>query len=135
KGVGSALVNQATLSIITATFPPRQRGMAIGIWAGVSGMALAIGPLLGGIITEQWSWNWIFFINVPVGIIGIIVARLVITESRDTSTDQRLDLPGLLSSAIALFALTYGLIEANKYGWTSPRILGLFAVAAIGFAV
>ncbi len=134
QGVGSALMNPATLSIITATFPPRQRGMAIGIWAGVSGMALAIGPLLGGLITEHWSWNWIFFINVPVGIIGIIVARLVINESRDTSADQRLDLPGLLSSAIALFALTYGLIEANKYGWTSPRILGLFAVAAVGFA-
>jgi EmrB/QacA subfamily drug resistance transporter len=134
QGVGSALMNPATLSIITATFPPRQRGMAIGIWAGVSGMALAIGPLVGGLITEHWSWNWIFFINVPVGIIGIVVARLVITESRDTSPDQRLDLPGLSSSAIALFALTYGLIEANKYGWTSPRILGLFAVSAVSFA-
>ena len=134
QGVGSAFMNPATLSIITATFPPRQRGMAIGIWAGVSAMALAIGPLVGGLITEHWSWNWIFFINVPVGIIGIIVARLVITESRDTSPDQRLDLPGLLTSAIALFALTYGLIEANKYGWTSPRILALFAVAVIGFA-
>src|SRR6187399_2639659 len=134
QGVGSALMNPATLSIITATFPPRQRGMAIGIWAGVSGMALAIGPLLGGLITQHWSWNWIFFINVPVGIVGIVVARLAIDESRDTSANQRLDLPGLLSSAIALFALTYGLIEANTYGWTSARILGLFAVAVIGFA-
>ncbi|HEY7004640.1 MAG TPA: MFS transporter [Gaiellaceae bacterium] len=135
QGVGSALMNPATLSIITATFPPRQRGMAIGIWAGVSAMALAIGPLVGGLITEHWSWNWIFFINVPVGVLAIIVTRLVVTESRDTSANQRLDLPGLLSSAIALFALTYGLIEANKYGWTSGRILGLFAVAAIGFLV
>jgi EmrB/QacA subfamily drug resistance transporter len=135
QGVGSALMNPATLSIITATFPPRQRGMAIGIWAGVSGMALAIGPLVGGLITQHWSWNWIFFINVPIGIIAIVVARLVIDESRDTSAEQRLDLPGLLSSAIALFALTYGLIEANTYGWTSPRILALFAVAIIGFAV
>jgi EmrB/QacA subfamily drug resistance transporter len=135
QGVGSALMNPATLSIITATFPPRQRGMAIGIWAGVSGMALAIGPLLGGLITQHWSWNWIFFINVPVGIVGIVVARLAIDESRDTSANQRLDLPGLLSSAIALFALTYGLIEANTYGWTSARILSLFAVAAIGFVV
>jgi EmrB/QacA subfamily drug resistance transporter len=135
QGVGSALMNPATLSIITATFPPRQRGMAIGIWAGVSGMALAIGPLVGGLITQHWSWNWIFFINVPIGIVAIVVARLVIDESRDTSAEQRLDLPGLLSSAIALFALTYGLIEANTYGWTSPRILALFAVAIIGFAV
>jgi MFS family permease len=135
QGAGSALMNPATLSIITATFPPRQRGMAIGIWAGVSAMALAIGPLVGGLITEHWSWNWIFFINVPIGILAILVTRLVVDESRDTSAGQRLDLPGLLSSGIALFALTYGLIEANTYGWTSPRILGLFAVAAISFAV
>jgi EmrB/QacA subfamily drug resistance transporter len=123
QGAGSALMNPATLSIITATFPPRQRGMAIGIWAGVSAMALAIGPLVGGLITEHWSWNWIFFINVPIGILAILVTRLVVDESRDTSANQRLDLPGLLSSGIALFALTYGLIEANTYGWTSPRIL------------
>jgi EmrB/QacA subfamily drug resistance transporter len=133
QGVGSALMNPATLSIITATFPPRQRGMAIGIWAGVSAMALAIGPLAGGLITQHLNWNWIFFINVPIGILAILVTRIVVDESRDTSAEQRLDLPGLLSSGIALFALTYGLIEANKYGWTSGRILGLFAVAAIGF--
>jgi EmrB/QacA subfamily drug resistance transporter len=134
QGAGSALMNPATLSIITATFPPRQRGMAIGIWAGVSAMALAIGPLVGGLITEHWSWNWIFFINVPVGILAIVVARFVIDESRDTSAEQRLDLPGLLSSAVGLFALTYGLIEANTYGWTSARILGLFALAAVALA-
>ena len=131
QGAGSALMNPATLSIITATFPPRQRGMAIGIWAGVSALALAIGPLVGGVITEQISWNWIFFINVPVGILAIVVARLVIRESRDTSAEQRLDLPGLLSSGIGLFALTYALIEANSYGWTSARILTLFAIAVV----
>jgi EmrB/QacA subfamily drug resistance transporter len=129
QGVGSALMNPATLSIITATFPPRQRGTAIGIWVGVSAMALAIGPLVGGILTEQINWSWIFFINVPVGILGIIVARLVIDESRDESEEQRLDLPGLLSSGAGLFALTYALIEGNTYGWTSGRILGSFAVA------
>jgi EmrB/QacA subfamily drug resistance transporter len=132
QGVGAALMNPATLSIITATFPPRQRGMAIGIWAGVSAMALAIGPLVGGILTEQINWSWIFFVNVPVGIIAIIVARLVIDESRDQSEEQRLDLPGLLSSGIGLFALTYGLIEANNYGWTSGRILASFVVAVLG---
>ena len=132
QGVGAAMMNPATLSIITATFAARQRGMAIGIWAGVSALALAIGPLVGGLITQHISWNWIFFINVPVGILAIVVARLVIVESRDTSAEQRLDLPGLLTSAIGLFALTYALIEANKYGWTSARILALFAVAAIG---
>ena len=132
QGVGSALMNPATLSIITATFPPRQRGMAIGIWAGVSALALAIGPLVGGLITQHISWGWIFFINVPVGILAIVVARFVIKESRDTSAEQRLDLPGLLTSAIGLFALIYALIEANTYGWTSARILGFFALAVIG---
>ncbi len=132
QGVGSALMNPATLSIIIATFPARQRGMAIGIWAGVSAMALAIGPLVGGLLTEHFHWSWVFFINVPVGILAIVVARLVIDESRDTSAVQRLDLPGLVVSAIALFALTYGLIEANEHGWTSPLILSLFAIAAVG---
>jgi EmrB/QacA subfamily drug resistance transporter len=135
QGVGAALMNPATLSIITATFPPRQRGMAIGIWAGVSAMALAIGPLVGGIVTEQIDWSWIFFINVPIGVLAIVVARLVIRESRDESHEQRLDLPGLLASGIALFALTYALIEANTFGWTSARILALFAVAAVGLVV
>src|SRR6266699_1996569 len=74
QGVGSALMNPATLSIITATFPPRQRGTAIGIWAGTSAMALAIGPLVGGLITQYIDWSWIFFINVPVGVVGIVVA-------------------------------------------------------------
>ena len=131
QGVGSALINPATLSIITATFPPRQRGTAIGIWVGVSAMALAIGPLVGGLLTEHINWSWIFFVNVPVGIAGILVARWAIDESRDESEEQRLDLPGLISSGIGLFALTYGLIESNNYGWTSSRILGSFAVAAL----
>ena len=131
QGIGSALMNPATLSIITATFPPRQRGMAIGIWAGVAAMALAIGPLVGGLLTQHLSWHWIFFINVPVGVLAIVVTRLVVTESRDTSAVQRLDLPGLITSGVGLFALTYALIEANTYGWTSGRILGLFALAAV----
>jgi EmrB/QacA subfamily drug resistance transporter len=131
QGLGGALMNPATLSIITATFPPRERGKAIGIWAGVSGMALAIGPLVGGLLTEHVNWNWIFFVNVPVGIIGLLAIPLMIDESRDTSHEQRLDVPGLATSAIGLFSLTYGFIEANNYGWSSGRILGAFAVAAI----
>jgi len=131
QGMGAALMNPATLSIIAATFPPSERGMAIGIWAGVSALALAIGPLVGGLITQHISWHWIFFVNVPVGIIGIAVSLLVIRESRDESEVQRLDLPGLVTSGVGLFALTYALIEANAYGWTSGRILGAFAVATI----
>jgi EmrB/QacA subfamily drug resistance transporter len=129
QGAGAALMNPATLSIIAATFPPRQRGTAIGIWAGTSAMALAIGPLVGGLLTEHISWSWIFFVNVPIGVIAIAASLLLIPESKDESAEQRLDLPGLLTSGIGLFALTYGLIEANTYGWTSSRILGAFAVA------
>src|SRR5438876_6448604 len=121
QGAGAALMNPATLSIITATFHPRQRGMAIGIWAGVSALALAIGPLVGGLLTQDINWSWIFFINIPVGVVGVIAARLFIDESKDMSHEQRLDLPGLASSAIALFALTYALIETNSYAWGSTR--------------
>ena len=131
QGLGGALMNPATLSIITATFPPRQRGTAIGIWAGVSAMALAIGPLVGGLLTEHVNWNWIFFINVPIGIAALVAVPVLIQESRDTSREQRPDVPGLVTSAIGLFALTFAFIEANSYGWTSWQILGAFAVAAV----
>ena len=131
QGVGAALMNPATLSIITATFPPRQRGTAIGIWAGVSALALAIGPLAGGLIVDNINWNWIFFINVPVGIAGVIASRIFITESRDTSHEQSVDLPGLATSGLGLFALTYALIEGNRHGWGSPEIVGLFVAAAV----
>jgi len=131
QGLGGALMNPATLSIITATFPPRQRGTAIGIWAGVSAMALAIGPLVGGVLTEHVNWNWIFFINVPIGILGLLAIPLFIDESRDTSNEQRPDVPGLVTSGVGLFALTYAFIESNNYGWGSTRILAAFAIAAV----
>jgi EmrB/QacA subfamily drug resistance transporter len=130
QGAGAALMNPATLSIIAATFPPRERGSAIGIWAGTSALALAIGPLVGGLITEHVNWNWIFFINVPVGVLGIVASFLFIDESRD-ETHASLDLPGLVTSALGLFALTYALIEANTYGWTSGRIVAAFVLAAV----
>jgi len=135
QGVGAALMNPATLSIITATFPPRQRGMAIGIWAGVSALALAIGPLVGGLLTEDINWSWIFFINIPVGVAGVVAARIFIDETKDTSREQRLDLPGLVTSAIGLFALTYALIETNDHAWGSTRVLTLFAIALLALAI
>ena len=134
QGGGAALMNPATLSIISAAFPPRQRGTAIGIWAGVSALALAIGPLVGGLLTEHVGWSAIFYVNVPIGLLAIAASFLLIDESKDTTDDQRPDLPGLLASAVGLFALTYGLIEANTYGWGSGRILGAFALAAAALA-
>ena len=134
QGVGAAMMNPATLSIITVTFPARQRGTAIGLWAGVSALALALGPLVGGLLTEHAGWNWIFFVNVPVGALAIAASFLFIDESRD-ETHERLDIPGLVSSGVGLFALTYGLIEANNYGWGSARIVGAFVVAAVSLVV
>src|ERR671933_505495 len=134
QGLGAALMNPATLSIITATFPPRQRGMAIGIWAGVSALALAIGPLVGGLLTQDIDWGWIFFINIPVGVAGVLASRIFIDESRDTSREQRLDFPGLLSSGVGLFALTLALIETNEHAWGSTLVLSLFALAAVALA-
>jgi EmrB/QacA subfamily drug resistance transporter len=131
QGIGAALMNPATLSIIVATFPPKERGQAIGIWAGVSALALAIGPLGGGLIVENLNWNWIFFVNVPVGALAIVVSQFAIRESRDTSVEQSIDIPGLLTSIGFLFSLSYALVEGNSHGWASPEILGLFAAAAV----
>jgi EmrB/QacA subfamily drug resistance transporter len=135
QGIGAALMMPATLSIISATFEPRERGLALGIWVGASGTALAIGPLIGGVISQYLDWTWIFFVNVPIGLAGLVIGRLVIRESRDTSAEQRLDLPGLIMGAATVFALTFALIEANSYGWTSPTILALFAATAIGMVL
>jgi EmrB/QacA subfamily drug resistance transporter len=131
QGVGAAIMIPSTLSIVAAVFPPRQRGTAIGVWAGTAGMALAIGPLLGGVLTQQLSWHWIFFVNIPVGALAMVVSRIVIPESRDTSREQGLDLPGLLTSSASLFALTYALIEGNDKGWSSPLIISLFVIAGL----
>ena len=131
QGIGAALMNPATLSIITATFPPRQRGTAIGIWAGVSALALAFGPIVGGLLTEKINWSWIFYINIPIGVIGVLGALAFIDETRDSSHEQRLDVPGLVASGVGLFALTYGLIETNDHSWTSTRVLSLLAFALL----
>jgi EmrB/QacA subfamily drug resistance transporter len=97
-------------------------------------MALAIGPLIGGIIVDNLNWNWIFFVNVPVGVLGVIVARLVIEESRDTSSEQSIDFPGLVTSGLGLLALCYALIEGNRHGWASAEIIGLFVASVVFLA-
>jgi EmrB/QacA subfamily drug resistance transporter len=132
QGVGAALLMPTTLAILMATFTNvRERSAAIGIWAAVSALALALGPVLGGLISQHLHWGWIFLINVPVGVVTFVLAALNVPESRAESATRRLDLPGLTASAVSLFALTYALIEGNVSGWTAPLILGGFALAAV----
>src|SRR5580693_6507174 len=135
QGVGAALLMPATLAIIVATFGDvRERTMAIGVWAAVGALALATGPVLGGLISQHFRWGWIFLINVPIGVITFAIALRNVRESRESAAVRRLDLPGLVTSAVSLFALTYALIEGSVRGWTSPVILGAFALAAVAVA-
>jgi EmrB/QacA subfamily drug resistance transporter len=135
QGLGAAMVVPTTLAIIMATFKDtRERTTAIGAWTAIGAMALAFGPLIGGFISQHLHWGWIFFINVPVGIIAFVIAALSVDESRDPSVVRHLDVPGLISSAVALFGLTYALIEGHDKGWTSPLIIGAFALAAVAGA-
>ena len=130
QGVGAALLLPGTLSILTVTFPPEERSRAIGLWAGVSGLALALGPTLGGYIVEHAGWETVFFINVPIGIVAFAIAWRTVRESVSAET-RHLDLPGLALGTGGLFALTFGLIEANQRGWSDPLIVGALVTAAV----
>src|SRR5215470_7166804 len=135
QGLGAALLVPTTLAIIMATFKDaRERTAAIGVWTAIGAMALAFGPLIGGFISQHLHWGWIFFINVPVGIIALGMSALTMDESRDSAAAHRLDLPGMVTSSVSLFALTYALIEGHDKGWTSALILGAFAIAAVATA-
>ena len=131
QGVGAALLVPGTLSIISATFSGKERGAAIGIWGAIGGLAIAVGPVVGGYLVEHVSWQSVFFINVPVGVVGMVIAGLIVPESRDTSGSRRLDPAGLVVGTAAVSALTYGLIEGGTRGWTDGLILGSLALAAV----
>jgi len=136
QGIGAALLMPATLAIIMTAFTNvRERSMAVGVWAAAGALALATGPAVGGLISQHLHWGWIFLINVPVGVITFAIAIFYVTESRSESAVRQLDLPGLATSALSLFALTYALIEGNVSGWTAPRILGAFALAAVSAGI
>ena len=132
QGLGGAMMMPATLSLIAYVFPPKERGIAMGIWGGVSGLATAAGPTLGGLIVDATSWHYIFLINVPIGLAVFFFALRIIPDSRDLTTKQKVDFPGVAVLSVALFALTFALIEGQKYGWGSATILALFAIAAVG---
>ena len=148
QGLGAALIMPAALGIIAATFTDvRERTAAIGIWGAIGALGLALGPAIGGLISQHFHWGWIFLINVPLGVITLAISIPFITESRGAQAASgtaasrpataaaRLDVPGLIVSALALFTLTYALIEGGDRGWTSPLIVGAFALAAVAAGV
>jgi len=132
QGIGAAFMMPATLSIITITFPPEERGKAIGTWAGVSALALAIGPVVGGALTEYVSWRAIFFLNLPVAVGAVAVTLFAAHESRDESSRHSIDWPGIAAISIGLTALVLALIEGNSWGWGSLEVVSLIVTAAVG---
>ncbi|MCX5368655.1 DHA2 family efflux MFS transporter permease subunit [Streptomyces sp. NBC_00015] len=136
QGVGAAVMMPLTLTLLTAAVPAAKRGMAYGIWGAVNGLAVASGPLIGGSLTEHVSWHWIFWLNVPLGLALLPLARLRLAESYGTGAP--LDFPGTLLASGGLFGLVYGLVRGPADGWTSPLVLtGLFAgaVLLVGFVL
>ncbi len=136
QGIGAAIVTPLTLTLLAAAVPPERRGLALGAWGGISGLAIAIGPVVGGAIVSGLNWHWIFWLNVPIGLVVIVLGTLRLAESRGPVS--RLDLPGLLLASSGLFALVWALIHGNSQGWASGGILAAFAAAAVliaGFVI
>src|SRR5919204_245552 len=135
QGAGAAFLMPGSLSILTDAFHGRERGRALGLWAGISGLALGMGPVLGGLLVEKAGWEWIFFLNVPVAVIAVPVTLYAVRESRDPSARRRIDWAGILSLSAGMGLLVLALVQANDYGWTSAPTLAGLAVAAAGLVV
>jgi EmrB/QacA subfamily drug resistance transporter len=134
QGVGAALMMPATLSIITDAFPASERGKAMGMWAGVSALALAVGPVVGGALTEHVSWRAIFYLNIPVAIGAVTASLFAVRESRDNTVGREVDYAGVALLTGALTALILALVEGNEWGWGSTEIVALLIGAAAGMA-
>ena len=119
QGVGAAIVTPLTLTILSAAVPRERRGLALGIWGGVGGLAIAIGPLVGGAIVNGVSWHWIFWLNVPIGLVLAPLALARLDESY--GADSALDLPGVGLVSAGLLGIVWGLVRGNAHGWTSPE--------------
>jgi EmrB/QacA subfamily drug resistance transporter len=122
QGLGGAMVMPLTLTILSAAVPPARRGLALGAWAGISGLAVAFGPLVGGAVVSGISWHWIFWLNVPVGLVILPLALLRLDETHGRAS--RVDLPGLALASAGLFGIVWALVRGNAIGWTSPEIAG-----------
>ena len=129
QGLGAALITPAALSILTVTFKEgKERNAALGAWGGVGAFGAVAGVLLGGVLTDALSWQWIFFVNVPVGIAALVLAPILLSESRD-ATVKSFDAPGAVLVTSWLVTLVYAITQANSYGWTSIETIGLFTAA------
>jgi EmrB/QacA subfamily drug resistance transporter len=135
QGIGAALMMPATLSIVTHAFPASERGKAIGTWAGVSALALSIGPVVGGALTEYVSWRAIFFINLPVAAGAIAATLFAVRDSRDETVDRTVDFPGVVALTAGLAAIVLALIEGNAWGWGSAQIVSLLLGGAAALAL
>jgi EmrB/QacA subfamily drug resistance transporter len=122
QGLGAAIVTPLTLTLVSDAFPPSKRGAALGIWGGISGLGVALGPFVGGAVVEGISWQWVFWVNVPIGLALLPLASRMLSESR--GPDRALDLRGLALAGVGLFGLTFGIIRGESLGWTSPVVLG-----------
>jgi len=134
QGVGAAIATPLTLTLLAEAFPQERRGVAIGIWSGISGIAVALGPLVGGAVVQTATWHWIFWINVPIGLVLVPLALTRLDESYGAA--RRLDLRGLLLGSIGLFGIVYGLVQSQTLGWTSTQIIVSLAGGAallVGF--
>src|SRR5206468_3275414 len=130
QGVGGAIMFAVSLALLAQAFRGRERGVAFGVWGAVTGVAVAIGPLLGGALVSGISWRWIFFVNVPIGVVALAVTVLRVDESRDANP-RRPDWPGFVLFTGALASLIYALIESGRTSFTDTKVLACFAAAAV----
>src|SRR5205085_10520744 len=117
QAIGAAALNPVSLAIIIAIFPRNKRGAAIGVWGALSGLAAAAGPVLGGFLVQNFDWRWIFFVNIPFCIIGLVMVAMFVPETRATGVSRRVDIPGLITLSAAMFCLVLAVIEGNDWGW------------------
>ena len=134
QGVGAALLTPGSLAILEASFVPADRARAIGAWSGLSGVAVAAGPLVGGYLISAASWRWIFFINLPIAVAVVALGVRHLPESRDPGVTGRIDYAGALAAVVFLTGITFAFIEAPTLGWSSPSVIAMTAVGVAGLA-